>query len=96
MELRPFGRTGARLPILSLGTQRLNDEEGCTEDEAVAILNAALDRGIRYFDTAWRYSSPKSEGGVYEHGESEQRVGLVAKHRRDEMWIATKWHAQRP
>ena len=48
--------------------------------QAMAILNRALDRGIRYFDTAWAYSL----------GQSEQRVGLVAKHRRDEMWIATK------
>ncbi|NLE76098.1 MAG: aldo/keto reductase [Chloroflexi bacterium] len=80
METRPFGRTGVRLPILSLGCQRLVDEEGCTEDEAVAILNTALDRGIRYFDTAW----------VYSKGLSEQRVGLVARERREEMWIATK------
>ena len=39
-----------------------------------------IDRGIRSFDTAWLYSK----------GESETRVGLVAKERRDEMWIATK------
>jgi aryl-alcohol dehydrogenase-like predicted oxidoreductase len=80
LETRPFGRTGERMPILSLGCQRLVDEEGCTEDQAVAILQTALERGIRYFDTAWAYS----------HGQSEQRVGLVAKHRRQEMWIATK------
>ncbi|HNS51615.1 MAG TPA: aldo/keto reductase [Anaerolineae bacterium] len=80
MELRPFGHTGTSLPILSLGCQRLVDDEGCSEDQAVAILNTALDRGIRYFDTAWAYSK----------GQSEQRVGLVARHRRREMWLATK------
>jgi uncharacterized protein len=80
MEMRPFGRTGSLLPILSFGAQRIVDEEGCNEDQAVQILNAALDRGIRYFDTAW----------VYSDGESERRVGLVAKRRRSEMWIATK------
>jgi aryl-alcohol dehydrogenase-like predicted oxidoreductase len=80
METRPFGKTGVSLPILSLGCQRLVDEEGCNEEQAVAILNTAIDRGIRYFDTAWVYSA----------GQSEQRVGLVAKDRRDEMWIATK------
>jgi hypothetical protein len=80
METRPFGNTGALLPILSLGCQRLVDEEGCSEEQAVAILNTALARGIRYFDTAW----------IYSRGQSEQRVGLVAKHRRQEMWIATK------
>jgi aryl-alcohol dehydrogenase-like predicted oxidoreductase len=80
METRPFGKTGESLPILSFGAQRIVDEEGCSEEQAVEILNTALDRGIRYFDTAW----------IYSNGQSEQRVGLVAKDRRDEMWIATK------
>jgi len=80
METRPFGRTGEQMPILSLGCQRLVDEEGCSEAQAIAILNTALDRGIRYFDTAWVYSA----------GQSEERVGMVARERRNEMWIATK------
>jgi uncharacterized protein len=86
VETRPFGQTGASLPILSFGAQRIVDEEGCTQDQAIEILNTALERGIRYFDTAWAYS----------RGQSEERVGMVAKHRRDEMWIATKTvHTQR-
>ena len=80
METRPFGKTGESFPILSFGAQRVVDDEGCTEDQAMEILNTALDRGIRYFDTAWVYSA----------GQSEERVGMVAKHRRNEMWIATK------
>jgi len=80
MQTRPFGQTGAELPILSFGAQRIVDEEGCTLAESQRILHAAIDRGIRYFDTAWAYSE----------GESEKRVGLVARERRDEMWIATK------
>ncbi len=86
METRPLGRTGESFPILSFGAQRVVDEEGCTQDQAIEILNTALDRGIRYFDTAWMYSD----------GQSEERVGMVAKHRRDEMWIATKtWDTTR-
>jgi aryl-alcohol dehydrogenase-like predicted oxidoreductase len=80
METRPFGRTGERFPILSFGAQRIVDEHNCTEEQAIAILNRAIDRGIRYFDTAW----------IYSHGQSEERVGKVARHRRKEMWIATK------
>ncbi len=80
MDTRPFGRTGERFPILSLGCQRIVDAHRCGEEQAVAILERALERGIRYFDTAWAYSE----------GQSEQRVGLVAKRRRREMWIATK------
>jgi hypothetical protein len=86
MQTRPFGKTGELFPILSLGCQRLVDDEGCSEEQAVAILETALARGIRYFDTAWVYSA----------GQSEQRVGLVAKSRRKEMWIATKvWETSR-
>ncbi|MDY7042448.1 MAG: aldo/keto reductase [Chloroflexota bacterium] len=80
METRPFGSTGERMPILSFGAQRIVDEHNCTEEQAVAILNTALDRDVRYFDTAW----------IYSRGQSEERVGKVAKHRRQEMWIATK------
>ena len=80
METRPFGKTGEAFPILSFGGQRIVDGHGCTEEEAVEILNTAINRGIRYFDTAW----------VYSDGQAETRLGNVAKHRRAEMWIATK------
>lgn len=80
METRPFGKTGEGFPILSFGGQRIVDEHNCTEDEAIEIVNTAIDRGIRYFDTAW----------VYSNGQAEIRMGKVVKHRRDEMWIATK------
>ena len=80
MEERLFGKTGVRFPIFSFGAQRIVDSHGCSESQAVKIMNRALDRGIRYFDTAW----------VYSGGQSEERVGKVAKHRRKEMWIATK------
>jgi uncharacterized protein len=80
MQTRPFGKTGESFPILSFGGQRIVDGHKCTEDEAVRIVNTAIDRGIRYFDTAWVYSA----------GQAETRLGLVVKHRRKEMWIATK------
>jgi predicted aldo/keto reductase-like oxidoreductase len=80
METRPFGKTGEAFPILSFGAQRIVDEHDCTEEEATEIVNAAIDRGIRYFDVAWIYSG----------GQAETRLGKVVKHRRSEMWLATK------
>jgi hypothetical protein len=80
MQTRPFGKTGESFPILSFGGQRIVDSHKCTEDDAVRIVNTAIDRGIRYFDTAW----------VYSDGQAETRLGKVVKHRRKEMWIATK------
>jgi aryl-alcohol dehydrogenase-like predicted oxidoreductase len=80
MEERTLGKIGVKFPILSFGAQRVVDGHGCSERQALKIMNHALDRGIRYFDTAW----------VYSGGQSEERVGKVARHRRKEMWIATK------
>jgi uncharacterized protein len=80
MPQRAFGKTGETFWILSFGGQRIVDSHGCTESEAVRIVNTAIDRGIRYFDTAWVYSA----------GQSEQRIGPVARTRRQQMWIATK------
>ena len=80
METRPFGKTGEKFPILSFGGQRIVDDHSCTEEEAIEIVNTAIDRGIRYFDTAW----------IYSDGQAETRLGKVVKHRRAEMWLATK------
>jgi hypothetical protein len=80
METRLFGQTGEEFPILSFGAEQIVDEQNCTREGAILLVNEAIDRGIRYFDTAWAY---------YE-GQAERRLGYVAKDRRDEMWIATK------
>ncbi len=80
MEERVYGSTGEKFSILSFGAQRIVDAHGCSEEEAVRMLNYAIDHGIKYFDTAWIYSA----------GQSEERVGMVAKDRRSEMWIVTK------
>jgi uncharacterized protein len=80
MEERYFGKTKIKFPILSFGAQHIVDSEGCSAEEAIKMLGHALDHGIRYFDTAWWYHD----------GESEKRIGKVAKLRRSEMWIATK------
>ncbi len=52
MEERPYGKTGEKFPILSFGAQRIVDSRGCSEEDALKIMNYALDHGIRYFDTA--------------------------------------------
>ncbi|MFY9814530.1 MAG: aldo/keto reductase [Dehalococcoidales bacterium] len=84
MEERAFGKTGEKFSILSFGGQRIVEGHGCTEAEAIKMLNYAIDNGIRYYDTAWLYSA----------GQSEERIGKVARLRRREMWIATKVRAR--
>ncbi|MFE5323067.1 aldo/keto reductase [Paenibacillus sp. NPDC056579] len=84
MEQRSFGQTGRSFPILSFGAQRIVDEHQCTEEEALKIVNRAIDEGITYFDTAPSYSN----------GQSEERLGkaLALQSRRKDVWIATKTH----
>ncbi|MCU6797550.1 aldo/keto reductase [Paenibacillus sp. WQ 127069] len=80
MENRKFGQTGQQFPILSFGAQRIVDEHNCTEEEAIQIVNRAIDEGITYFDTA----------PIYSKGQSEERLGLALGSRRSKVWIATK------
>jgi uncharacterized protein len=82
VEKRAFGRTGERFPILSFGAQRIVDDHKCTEEEAIRIVNRAVDEGITYFDTAPSYSD----------GQSEERLGKALQHRRKAVWLATKTH----
>ncbi|MEK8129251.1 aldo/keto reductase [Paenibacillus filicis] len=82
MEMRAFGQTGASFPLLSFGSQRMVDEHGCSEAEAVRIVHRALEAGITYFDTAPSYSD----------GQAEERLGLALEGKRDQAWIASKTH----
>ena len=52
-----------------------------TETHSLATIQAALDSGINFFDTAYCYGH---------HGESEQMVGRVLRPHRKEVVIATK------
>ncbi len=79
MPTRPLGRTGWNASIFSIGGQAIIDREGHSE-EAVAIINRALDLGVNYIDTAELY------GG----GRSERNFGKVMKTRRKEVFLSTK------
>jgi aryl-alcohol dehydrogenase-like predicted oxidoreductase len=79
MPLRPLGQTGRNVGLFSLGGQGLLEIPGHT-DEAVAIINRAIDLGVNYLDTSHYYG----------HGCSEQYYGEVLKTRRNEVYLATK------
>lgn len=76
---RPFGKTGFDVPILAFGcgSRFLMYKD---EDTALQTLNSVIDSGITYLDTAVGYGN----------GESERRVGMVMKTRRNEVRLATK------
>jgi aryl-alcohol dehydrogenase-like predicted oxidoreductase len=80
-RLRNLGRSGLRVSPLCLGAMNFgNDQFGCDEETSIGIVNAYLDAGHNFIDTANVYSGTKSE----------TIVGKAVKSRRDSVVIATK------
>jgi len=82
MEYRPLGATGIRVSTHCLGTMMFGAWGNRDRDAAASAIDAALDGGINFVDTA----------DVYSSGESEEIVGAALKGRRDEVVLATKFH----
>ena len=85
MHYRAAGRSGLRLPALSLGLWQ-NFGTDRPEEVQRAILRRAFDRGVTHFDLANNYGPP--------YGRAEQNFGRYladdfAQHR-DELVISTK------
>lgn len=80
MQYRTLGRTGVQVSTLALGAMNFGAIGRTTQDEATAIVDAALDGGINLVDTA----------DMYGQGESEVMVGKAIKGRRDDLVLATK------
>jgi L-glyceraldehyde 3-phosphate reductase len=85
MQYRRCGRSGLKLPAISLGCWH-NFGEPDDPDEARKMLHRAFDLGITHFDLANNYGPPP--------GAAESFVGKVLakdfKHHRDELIISTK------
>ncbi|MBM4029919.1 MAG: aldo/keto reductase [Planctomycetes bacterium] len=80
MPTRNLGRTGHRVGIFSLGAQAAVELDNA--DLAVSIVEAAIDLGVNYIDTAPAYGNTRSE----------THVGMVMKRRRQEVYLASKTH----
>ena len=77
MEYRRLGRTGLSISALGYGTARGNTD---TPQQMIGAYQAALDRGINFFDTATGY----------DNGDSEVILGK-ALHGHPEVLIETKY-----
>ena len=78
---RNLGKTGYKVGIFSLGGQAALEKPN-NFDVAVPIIERALDLGVNYIDTSSIYGGPDRW--------SEQYVGKVMAHRRDQAFLATK------
>lgn len=83
LERRTLGRTGLSVTALGYGAMEIRGTRiwggrPVTEAQAETILNAVLDSGINFIDTANDY------------GRSEEFIGRFLAHRRSEFYLATK------
>lgn len=82
MHRQLLGRTGRLVSVVGLGTWQLGADWGeVSEEDARAVLEASLNAGVNFYDTA----------DVYGDGRSEQFLGdFLAHHPNDDIFIATK------
>ena len=79
--LRRLGRSGLQVSPLCLGAMNFGNEQfGCDEETSLGIIQAYLDAGHNFIDTANVYSGTKSE----------VIVGKAVRGRRDSVVMATK------
>ncbi|NEN90099.1 MAG: aldo/keto reductase [Okeania sp. SIO3H1] len=79
MPERVLGKTGVKVPLLGLGgAGKTPVGKSGKEKEAMAVIEAALSLGIRYFDTAASY------------GASEEQFGKVLPAYRKDIFLASK------
>jgi aryl-alcohol dehydrogenase-like predicted oxidoreductase len=81
MKHRNFGSDSLRVSEIGLGTWQLGAEWGnVADDTAQQILQAAVDNGINFFDTA----------DIYGQGRSERRIGRFLQASQANVTVATK------
>ena len=82
MEQRALGRTGRPVSVIGLGTWQLGADWGnVSDDDALAVLHAAVESGVTFVDTA----------DVYGDGRSERVIGrFIAGNAGAGVTVATK------
>ena len=76
VKLSALGRGAMRLPVVD------GDDSKIDEAAAFAMVDAAMARGVNYYDTAWGYHN----------GNSELVMGkALARHPREKFYLATKF-----
>ena len=79
---RRLGRDGPEVSAIGLGCMGMSEFYGSgSEQESIATIHHALDRGVTFLDTADMY-------GV---GKNEELVGRAIRDRREEVFLATKF-----
>lgn len=89
IETRTLGSSGLAVPAVGMGCNNFSRKGTATETQqgSTAVIHAAIDHGITFFDGADIYGA--------EPGMSETFMGVALAGRRDEVVLATKFgHAR--
>ncbi len=84
MKTKQLGDSDLQVSVVGLGCMMFGSM--CDEAQSSAVIHAALDAGVNFFDTANIYGSPP--------GTSEQYVGKALGARRKDIILTTKFGAQ--
>ena len=84
MEYRQLGNSGVRVSVVGLGTNRFGAAD-LPQAEVNKVIDAALDAGVNFLDSA----------NVYNEGRSEETLGNALKGRMDKVVLATKFNFPR-
>ncbi len=80
MQYRQLGKSGTRVSVIGLGTNRFGFER-MPQEEVNRVIDAAVDQGINLLDSA----------NTYQGGHSEETIGNALRGRRDRFVVATKF-----
>ena len=83
MQYRQLGKSGVRVSVIGLGTNRFGYDR-MPQDEVNRVMDAALDLGINFLDSA----------DVYQGGRSEETIGRALGNNRSRFVIATKYKSK--
>jgi uncharacterized protein len=75
---RALGKTGEQVSIIGLGGYHLGTMQSL--DDAVRLVQEAVDAGVTFFDNAWEYNDHRSE----------EWMGRALQGRRDKVFLMTK------
>lgn len=81
MEMRRLGRNGPEVSALAFGCGRLSMKQPGSAEQGVAAVQAALDAGMNFLDTA----------DFYGMGDSETLIGRALKGRREQAFLSVKF-----